>query len=764
MAAALEAPPVVAAVAPADPVPDEQAKAQAQRWKKRIKHFAAQLDEHVTRWKRNRKAVNGELHDDGGPDLVRVNLAASIVNTIQPNIYAKAPEVSVQPEERVSQGDYAGTKDFARTLELVLNRYAIRGANLKARGKEAVRSSLTCTTGWVKVIYQKDKREDPLVRNRINDAQDNIQRVEQLVRETADEGQCAEYEAKMAELRQQLEAMQAQLEIVVSEGVVIDNVAAEHILILDASVKSIDEYDQASAIAHGVFMTVGAYKANFGGKEPPKKATRYSTLDRTDDDASDMRQRNGMDPDDELVRVWEIWSKDDLTVYTQCDGADEYCRPPYQPQTLGARWYPFFPLQLWRVNGYLLARTLVDNLIELVDEYNTRRTVAAEHRRKNLPVRLLNRASGISNAQITAINTRGAGTDIIGVDADPNVPLANQLGSLPEIPYNPAMYDTNDILRDVEMVSGAQDASRGAINKAKTATEAEIMSAGMQSRTAEQLDTIEDWLTAILTYCSQLLLLNLTPQQVQGKFGQDAVWPELSKKELFEQVMVTIRAGSTAKPNKMRERDQWLQFMPQMQEAVMKIAELRNAGHDDMADAIIKLLDETLRRFDERMSIAEFVPGQGQDGEPGKPDMQKMLTAVKQKVAELVKQAEEQMAAQRGELAKREADAAKRDTDLRVREIEQKAAEDVAALRSQYQDAGQQLAMREAGDKIIGQVRDLLEKHEEAVQALIGGTAPLPPELPLIDEAEAALQGQVDAILAEGLQPVLAGEGFAPPV
>lgn len=738
-----------------EPQADEQQKAHAERLRKRLKYFHGQQKPHITRWEKNRKFVNGEEGDDGQKGLVRVNLAASVVNTIQPNIYAKAPEVSVQPEERVDPGDYQQVRGFARTLELVLNRYAIRGTQLKARGKEAVRASLTSTTGWVKVIFQRDKREDPLVRNSINDAQDNVLRIEQLLRETKDEGAGANYQAQMAELKQQIEALQGQVEVTVSEGLVVDNVQPEHMLILDASVKTIDEYAQASAIAHGVYMTVRAYKAQFGGKEPPQKATRYSN---GEEDEPSTDRKEGMDPDDELVLVWEVWSKDELTVYTQCSGASEYCREPYQPLTLGAQWYPFFPLQLWRVNGYLYARALVDNLIELVEEYNTRRTVAAEHRRKNMPVRLLNKGSGITDADVTRINERGAGTDVIAIEADPEKPLSNQLGQLAEIAYNRDMYDTGDILRDIEMVSGAQDASRGGVNQAKTATEAEIMAMGMQSRTSEQLDTIEDWLTAILSYCAQLLLLNLTPEAVQAKFGKTAVWPALSKKELFEQVMVQIRAGSTSKPNKMRERDQWLQFLPQLQEAIGKIGELREAGMEDMAEAMIKVLDETLRRFDERLSIKEFIPGLEEEG--GEQDQQQLLKAAKAKIMQMTQEAEAALAEQREVLGQQEEALAQRETALQVKEIEQAAAKEVAGIRSQYDEALRKVKDREAATAVTERVQALLQQHEQRVQQMLAGPDPQQQ----LEEMRANLLDEVQQMVSSMLAQQEPTEPAAPAV
>ena len=717
----------------------DEEKALAKRFKKRIKFFRGKMRGKALRWKQNREYVDGTQEEDGDSGQVRVNLMASVVNTIQPNIYAKAPEVSVTPQERLTQNYPPAVKGFARTLELALNRFAIRDTMLKARGKEAVRSSLTCTTGWVKAVYQRDIREDPLIRNRINDAQENVARLEALLQETQDEAQCSEYEAKVAEIRTLIQAMQKQVDVVHADGLVIDGVKPEMMLIMDESVTTIDEYAQASAIAHGVFMTADSYKELYGAA-PPKEATKYNAsaqaqADGTEveDTAAQAATRNpGIDDDDALVLVWEVWSKADQTIFTLCDGVEEFCKAPYQPVTLGTQWYGFFPLQLWRVTSMLYARALVDNLRELVDEYNTRRTNAAEHRRKNLPVRMFNKASSITEDELKQINGRGATTDIIGVTADPQSPLQNLLGSLPGIPYDPAMYDTSDILRDIEMVSGAQDASRGGVNQAKTATEAEIMAMGMQSRTAEQLDTIEDWLTQILVYCAQLLLLNKPADEIKRAFGDEAVWPELppTKKELLEMVSVTIRAGSTAKPNKMRERDQWLQFLPQLQQALGQIAELRETGNEEMADAMVQVLDETLRRFDERLSIKDFIPGMdgdepGQEGAPG-AGVQRQMKAAQAKLQEMMAEAQKVLDQREQQVKAGEDQLFREQTQLEVQKIGFKADQTVAKGEAANAARAQQLNAKELADDTVRRVTEIVDSYAEKARAAVAAGQPVP--------------------------------------
>lgn len=578
--------------------PTQQETAHAKRLHARIKHFDGLQKARRESWKKARTYVDGNPNGDGAAGLVRVNLIGSFVETLQANIYAKAPEIAVTPEERPDEVEYPMLTGMAKAVQAALNSWLVKDGKLKTRGKTAVRATLTCGTSYVKVLYQRDKQAEPVARNNLNDIQDNIARLQRLRAETEGESECADLDAKLLELRQQESALQGNLEVTLAEGLVVDNVPSEDVIVLDASVRDIDELPQASGIAHRIKMTGAAFKVKFK-MAPPATASM--------EDPESAPEGKEVDEDDKIIIVYEVWSKDDNTVYTLCKGVNKYIREPYQPEALGGRWYPFFALQIRRVDGVLYPLSTVELLMELQDEYNTRHTRASAHRAKNLPVRLVNKSSNITDQEIDAINNRRIGTDVIGISADPKEPLSNQVAAMAEIPFNPAMYDATDVMRDMEMVAGVQDASRGAINKAKTATEAEIMAQGMQSRSSETVDTVEDWLTEIAQYAAHLLMLNLSKDQVMKRLGESVIWPEITGREALDRLGVTIRGGSTARPNKMRERDQWIQLMPMMQEALQKSAELKAAGDEKMARSVLKVLQETLNRFDEKLDIKEFL-------------------------------------------------------------------------------------------------------------------------------------------------------------
>ena len=176
------------------------------------------------------------------------------------------------------------------------------------------------------------------------------------------------------------------------------------------------------------------------------------------------------------------------------------------------------------------------------------------------------------------------------------------------------------------------------------------MAMGLQSRTGEMLDVIEDWLTDMAEYALQIMLLILTRDHAVECAGDGAMWPdESSRDEAYRLISVKIRAGSTARPNKMRERDQWIQFMPQVLQLIQSVAQARQQQMPDLEHAYREVLEETLRRFDERLSVDSFLPAQSEEqppqADPRIAQMEQVIQQLAQQMQEM-QQAMQQYAAQ----------------------------------------------------------------------------------------------------------------------
>lgn len=619
-------------------VPDEE-KALVEKYKKAIERESDRFEKRFKKYEDYRGYYAGrDTKVSGG--VVRTNLIFSTIATLYPQIYAKNPDISFSPAESVSENTYTEIKQYGKTCETMLSRMLVRGANLKKKVKAQVRAAMLCEIGWVKLTYQKDIREDPLIASRMNDIQDNIERLKSKVVDLEDPG--VNEDLTIAELEQQLSALAEGKEKVVSSGLVVDKLMTEDLLVLDPTIRDFDEYPQSSAMAQRLWMDDARFETTF--KRPPaRQAKKWSGNSIP---SAQKSESSTSEKESTFYAVWEIWDKDANQVLTWCQGEDGWCREPYTPTVIGRRWYPFFGLCFNPIDGQLYGMSDVELLIKLQEEYNDTRDKFAEHRKYSIPITVVRSGGSLSDEDVANIKKAKPG-DTVVIGGDSSVPLTNDVNSLQGPPIDPALYDVQNIRADIEMVSGASDAARGMVLTAKTATEAEIMQQGLVSRTAERQDTIEDMIEEMATYGIEILTGELEIPEVVRFAGEKAVWPtDKSIDGIFDSLNLEIRAGSTGKPNKNAEREQWVQLMPQIQAAMDRIMALRQAGQNDMADAMVELSKESLRRFDERIDLDAFFPRK-KEGEPD-PAMaqqqQMQQQAQMQQASEMVQQLQQENA------------------------------------------------------------------------------------------------------------------------
>lgn len=627
---------------PEDREPSDQERALVEKVKKEIEKAIDRFKDRFKRYEEYRSYYAGRDTRSGSTTTVRTNLIFSTIATIYPQIYAKNPDISFSPAESVSEDRYTAVKQYGKTCETVVSRMLVRGAKLKKKIKAQVRAAMLSEIGWVKLTYQKDIREDPLIHDRLNDIQDNIERLKALTDELDEEYQSRDL--TIAELTQQMQALEGDREKVISSGLVVDKIMTEDLLVLDQTVRDFDDYIQSSRMAQRVWMSEEAFETKFK-RCPMKSAKKWSGKDIPSAAKSDVSTSSEMEAT--FVAVWEIWDKEANQVLTWCQGEEQWCREPFSPTVIGRRWYPFFGLCFNPVDGQLYGLSDVELLIKLQEEYNETREKFAAHRKYSIPITVVRSGGSLSDQDVANIKKAQPG-DTVVIGGDSSVPLTNDINSLQGPPIDPALYDVQSIRADIEMVSGASDAARGMVLTAKTATEAEIMQQGLVSRTAERQDTIEDMVEEMATYAIEILTGELEIPEVVRFAGEQAVWPQDKNVDaIFDELNLEIRAGSTGKPNKSQEREQWVQLLPQIQQAMDKIMALRQAGQNDMADAMVELAKESLRRFDERIDLDAFFPRKKE----GEPDPAMAQQQMQQQQAQL-QQAQQIIQQLQGELQK----------------------------------------------------------------------------------------------------------------
>ena len=572
----------------------QKEKAFVEHWQGLIKARKKDLTDYHAEITKDRLYVQG-FNDKNKKKRTMVNLVFSTLASALPNIYAKNPEIAVTPADMVESSDYSDIKPLTRTGEIIVNKQ-LGEADLKRRAKAVVRAALTSKIGWIKASYQHDIETDPLIERRINDTQDDLQRINALICECEDEQGRGDLEAEQEKLRLLTESLEAKVEVSHAEGTVLDQVQSEDML-WSSEVSVFDDYVNAEWLAQRVWMSFDKYTATFG-REPSDKSKVFNSKQKEGEASINRKDSNAR------YAVWEIWDKTTSTVLTLTEGEEEWAREPYQPETSGERFYPYFALAFHLIDGQFLPLSTVELIRELQDEYNDTRDQYRDHRKQNVPHYHV--AADIDEKTIKKETVSQVGEYTI-IDTNGR-PLSESFRESPKLTIDPAQYDTSQTRNDLELMSGLGDAARGSIRTAKTATEADILQSGLASRSGEMQDAIEDWIRDIAIYIFELCLQEIDINKAQRLAGKGAHWPEMDKEEIFDLVQIEVRAGTSGKPNKIQEQKQWLELLPQLKELIESVAMLRTEGKDDMADVLVNVARETLRRFDERMDVEEYLP------------------------------------------------------------------------------------------------------------------------------------------------------------
>jgi len=689
-----------------------------------------------------RRLTWGTYKPGNEESTVRTNMIFATQATLLPHIYAKNPEISVAPTEAVSPKEYSQLKEFSATAEIVINKLLVDEAKLKRRMKSGIRSAMSTSVAWFKLSFQHSlTADDPLILRRANDMQDNLQQIEYLIAAADDETDIKVKNQQKEELTQQLQAMITADEVSVFKGFTLDRIRTEDMFILDESIVEFDEYVSARKLSHRVWMTDEDYCKNFRKSEVPKGATKYGqpgSGDVTNEEGGKISLTgSSTDLNVNYRAVHEVWDHDTNMVSVVCEGVKGYCRPPRVMQYSPERWLPFYCLGFNLVEGRWRPLSDVELLQHLQAEYNTTRYLYAEARKEAIPVRIFRKGGGLTEDDITNLVKRRA-RDFMGVEGNPTVPISNDIMQLEGIKIDPAAYDVTIIRNDMDMMVGLSDASRSNLIQAKTATEADIMQQSLMNRVAERQDTVEDLIGEMAEAVLQVALQAFTTKEITQLIGAGAKWkdslapaaqtpigappaqPALDPKTqrpappatavdldtIFRKVRVSIKAGSTGKPNQTKDRETWAKIMPVLQEMMVKVAELRAAGQFDLAESCVELVKETLSRYDEKIDVDRFIPPP-QMGPDGKPVQQQNGAQAAQQAQE---QAQEQLQEMQKQLQQCQAELQQCQMDLKV-------AKQAEQARVAEAEAAKAVDVARETSKAQRDERLLIQKHEKDMQA-----------------------------------------------
>jgi hypothetical protein len=460
-----------------------------------------------------------------------------------------------------------------KTLELLFEYYTGEcNPNFKQEMKQCVRRAKTCGVAYVELGFQRALEEDPEVVRALDDMTQQISLVETKLQDRID-AILARDDPETEETRSMIRDLQEAKMIIAREGLTFNFPKALNI-IPHRACKQLRGFVGADYLTHEFDLTPEqieqvykvdvrqSYKAYKNGQPVTagietsgQEDNQMTDVERgTSDTSRTTNSRGG------TARVWRVQSRRTGQVFTLVEGWPDFVEEPKAPELQVNGFYTIYPLTFNDVEHekQIFPMSDVHYLKWPQKEYNNARQGKREHRVANRPKYFI-RKGAMEETEKVAIKNAPAHSvlEMNALEGDVN----QMIQAHKPVPIDPNLYDTTEIMRDVQMGVGTQEANLGPTSGA-TATESSIAEQSRGTTLASNVDDLDEFLSDIARACGQVMLTLIDESTAAKIAGSGAVWPQLDPQQITEEIFLEIKAGSSGRPNKAAELANMERGMP----------------------------------------------------------------------------------------------------------------------------------------------------------------------------------------------------------
>lgn len=454
-------------------------------------------------------------------------------------------------------------------------------ANFKLQMKALVRRTKINGVGYVKLGYQRILKKNPEITAGIQDITSKIADIQaRLTLAGEDAPGFEEDSANLETLKLSLADLQNQETIVVREGPIFDFPRSDEIII-DPKVRHLKTFTGAGWYAHNLGNFTQEEVLKTYNVDLKNSFTRYLPSD-TAPGAEKM--------DDSCCRLYEVWDIETQMTFVVCDGYPDFIKPPARPDVNIERFWTIFPLVFNEVesdDGEVYPPSDVWMMRHPQFEYNRARQGLREHRNANRPKYATVRGT-LEETDIQKLTSAPAHSVVELNGMATGEKIEDKVQRIPMIGIDPNQYQVEEHYKDTLRAVGSQEADMGAVSGG-TATESSIAEQSHQSGIADQIDELDDFLSELAHATGQLMLSELSIDTVKEIAGPGAVWPDhpLKRDEVAKDMLLTIRAGSSGRPNQAAE-------IAKMERAAPYLIQIPGINPEPLADKFAQWLDMDL--------------------------------------------------------------------------------------------------------------------------------------------------------------------------
>lgn len=291
--------------------------------------------------------------------------------------------------------------------------------------------------------------------------------------------------------------------------------------------------------------------------------------------------------DAKCCAVYEIYSRKDGLVYVLCDGYPDFLREPAAPTTYTDRFWPWFPLTFNDVDHEedIYPPSDVSLIRDMQMEFNRARQGLREHRKAARPKTIV--AGGMVDQEDLDKLENHPDNAVIELNGlQPGQKVDDLLQSFRGPPIDPNLYEVEQLYSDILRTTGVQEANLGGTNRS-TATQTQVAEASRTTAMGSNIDDLDDLMTQLSRTGGQILLQELDPDRVKSLVGPGAVWPQMTKQQIVDEIWLEIEAGSTGRPNQAQE-------IANAERLVPILLQIPGINPEWLAKELIRRLDDRL--------------------------------------------------------------------------------------------------------------------------------------------------------------------------
>ncbi|MBD9674955.1 hypothetical protein IB275_30540 [Pseudomonas sp. PDM21] len=485
---------------------------------------------------------------------------------------------------------------IGKTMEIVYE-YEVREQAIpfKISMKQLVRRTITTGVGYCKLGFHRLMEKLPGDVDKITDVTQPARRAERINLEVQ-AGQREVDDPQSEELLRMTVAAQETESLLVKEGLDYEFPSSTSIL-PDPRCRQLKGFLGCRWVAQEYMLSPDDVKEIYGidvrGEHEAYTTDGYRSSTQALVYGEDDKRAQGR-----LCAVYELYDKATGTCMTLCDGFPGYLVPPKTPPLQLETFWP------WKVLTFndtedeesIFPPSDVELMRDMQIEHNVARQRLREHRDSARPKYAV--PAGVLDEPDKAALSASAAHMVVELKGlAPNTSVDSVLQRVPYNPIDPQLYEVNTSFEDILKVVGAQEANLGGTS-GSTATESSIAESSRMTSQGSNADDLDDFLTELAQDASHVLLMEFSPETVERIAGPGYAWPELSREEVSQDLQLVIKAGSSGRPNKAAEIQNFQQIAP-------LLLQIPGVKPQWLAEQAIQRLDD---RVDVTDAIAQSLP------------------------------------------------------------------------------------------------------------------------------------------------------------